>query len=153
MPGAVVPLRSPGASAAAVDGGSSSSAAAAHQQRVHAGHEVAVTRAVLRGRRRGRLWFRGGRGSVQAGRGGAEEAGRVGEFVRAAVLRLDGQRGAAVGSGYVSSPLPLPPEVAVVEHLLTVRVQRPVVSFTWRTTTRKRLINMDDKVSPAHHQM
>ena len=152
MPGAVVPLSSPGASAAAaaaVDGGST---AAARQQRVHAGHEVAVTRAVLRGRRRGRLGLRGGRGSVQAGRGGAQEAGRVGELVRAAVLRLDGQRGAAVGSGYVGSPLPLPPEVAVVEHLLTVRVQRPVVSFTWRATTEKGgLINMD--VSPAHQQI
>lgn len=56
----------------------------ARQQRVHAGHEAVETRAVLRGRGRGGgFGLRGDRGSVQAGRGGAEEAGGVGELVRA----------------------------------------------------------------------
>lgn len=125
MPGAVVPLRAPGPFAAA----------AARQERVDAGHEAAETRAVLRGGRRRRLGLRGGRGSVQAGRRGAQQAGGVGELVWA-VLGLDGERG-AVSAAQVGSPFSLPPEVAVVEHLLTVGVQRPVVSFTWtREKTR-----------------
>lgn len=129
MPGAVVPLPSPGGALAAP-----------RQQRVHAGHEVAVTRAVLRGGRRRRLGLSGGRGSVQAGRGGAQQAGGVGELVRVCVFGLDGQRGAAVRAGYVCSPFSLSPEVAVVEHLLTVGVQGPVVPLTWiRRRSRMRV--------------
>lgn len=72
MPGAVFALRAPG----------EVGAAAARQERVDAGHEAAVTRAVLRGGWRGRFGLRGGRRSVQAGRGGAQEAGGVGQLVR-----------------------------------------------------------------------
>lgn len=100
----------------------------AGQQRVHVGYKIVKTRAVLRGRRRGGgLGLRGDRGSVQAGRGGAEEAGGVGKLVRP-VLTLDGQSRAA-SPVHVRPPFPFPPEVAVVKHLLTVGVQRPIVSF------------------------
>lgn len=128
MPGAVVPLTGPGAFGVA------------RQQRVHAGYETVVTRAVLRGWRRGRFGLRGGRGSVQAGRGGTQEAGGVGELVRA-VFRLD-RESCAVSSAYVCSSFSLPPEVPVIEHLLTVGVQRPVVSFTWRRN-QKQGLDMD----------
>lgn len=57
---------------------------------------------------------------MQAGRGGAEQAGGVGEFV-CAVLRLDGER-VAVRSADVSSPFPLSSEIPVVKHLLTVGI-------------------------------
>lgn len=127
MPRAVVPLPGP----SSVRGG--------RQQRVDAGDEAAETRAVLRGRRRRRLGLGGGRRSVQAGRGRAQEAGGVGELVRA-LLRLDGQR-AAVSRAHVRSPLSLPPEVAVVEHLLTVGVQRPVVPFTWSRNSENHELN------------
>lgn len=106
------------------------------QHRVHVGHEVAVARTVFRGRGRGRLGLGGGRGGggrgvleTRRGGGGARDAGGVGDF-QTAVLRLD-RRGRRV-SVQIGPPLPLPPEVAVVEHLLAVRVQCPVVALPWR---------------------
>lgn len=78
---------------------------------------------------------------MQAGRRGAQQAGGVGELVWA-VLGLDGQGAATVSAAQVCSPLSLPPEVAVVEHLLTVGVQRPVVSFT--CIRKKRVQYMSD---------
>lgn len=131
MPGAVLPLSAPG-----------SCVCVARQQRVHVGYEVVETRAVLRGRRRGGgLWLRGDWGSVQTGRGGAEEAGGVGKLVRA-VLRLDG-KSCAASPVDVRSPFPFPPEVSVVKHLLTVGVQRPIISFTLiKAKYEKTLIKM-----------
>lgn len=122
VPAAVFALRAPGRVCAA--------AAAGREEGVHVGHEAAETRAVLlRGGRGGRLGLRGSRGSVQAGRRGAQEAGGVGQLVRD-VVRLDDGGRRAVGAVHVRSPLSLPPEVAIVEHLLAVGVQRPVVTFT-----------------------
>lgn len=122
LPGAVVPLPGP----RSLCGGG-------RQQWVDAGHEASETRAVFRGGRRRRLGLSGGRRAEQAGRGRAEQTATVWQLlvVRATTLvRFDRQRAAAVVSCiHVRASLPLPPEVAVVEHLLTVGVQRPVVPF------------------------
>ncbi len=91
--------------------------------RVHVTDKVVKTRAVLCGRWRGRFGFAWRRRVLEALRGRAHQTRRVRQFER--VLGLYRQ---ATGVS-VRSSLPLPSEVAVIEHFLAVGVQSPVISF------------------------
>ena len=109
-------------------------AAAAREHRGHVGHEAVEAGAVVQRRGRRGLGLLGAGGVLQAGwrGGGAEEAGGVrdGDFQHRVLLRL--HRSGCVLSARVVPPLPLPPEVPVVEHLLTVGIKSPVISFAFK---------------------
>ena len=99
----------------------------------HGGEEAVEAGGGRRGRRGPLL-----RGAAGPGRGAVQEVlglRGLGAAPQEAGLRFLGGQGAGAG-GHVGFSLPLPSEVSVVEHLLTVGVQGPVIPFAWHTSGR-----------------
>lgn len=107
-------------------------------ERGHAAVKVVETRGRGQPRRRGRgralvVLVRG----LHLRRGRPQQLGAVGGLRRRRrrrppVLHLSGPRGRSRRSALIRPSFPFPAEIPVIEHLLTVGVQSPIISFSWK---------------------